>query len=548
MAKAKFGYQIVSEDRTQEGVKSAQAGLKNLEGSMKDINKIAATLMGAGAIAGVTMALRKLYQGASEAEQAFAKLHPETQKAKGSLEDWNRAMANLKAEGGRIVSEVMTPLRALFLDIIDPIGSATRELSAMNAELGKLGDKYTSGATKYFTSMKDAQTELTKATREHNRAQQELAETMRNRTRMQGAKPDLYAQLPGMSAGDSFAYQETKLMQWQQSMDIIDRQAEELRAIIGKTSYLMTEIPKWIKENTKAASNIPVVVAETVKRLDYSMLQNAAVGEVMASRPPAWLAGFGGAGYGQAPKGETDWFMEQRANALGAASDERNPVDTISQLMQALGVLGGTFSSVAMIMQPMQIVFQAMLDVLTPVMDSVIAPLIGALSIVGQALGQVLAPILIALSPIIEAISKGFVWLYNNIIVPIGNGIWALFTNIGNTIKWVVDKIVALGTTIWYIVSFQWGKLGSVSWGDALPQRVTAQEGPLSQIGVGDLSAAGTTYQTSQGSSASYSQARPITVNVVVNTDVITGESGGFRELAIKMQGEIEAVLALGLA
>lgn len=538
MARAKFGYQLVSEDKTKEGIKSAQDGLKNLEGSMKSVNKIAATLMGAGAIAGVTMALRKLYQGASEAEKAFATLHPETQKAAGSLADWNRAMTELRAKGGEVVAGVMTPIRAAFLSLIDPIGSATRELSALNDQLAKISERYTSAGTKQFENMKAAQEALANAARVNKDAQAELNEVLKQQAMLAKQRPSttLPDTLPeGMDPMQWLSIQEVKLAQWQESMAILDARAKKLAEAINQSAYQMKEIPKWIKEQTKGAgAGSAVAAAVAAFRGDYSVLQNADIAASMRGRMPEWAKGFG-FGFGQtgkAPAGETDWFMEQRANALGAASAARNPVAAIDPLMQALGMLGGQFQSVAMIMQPLQVIFDSMMKVLTPIVDSLLSPIIGALVILGEALGKMLIPVIQILAPVIKVVSEAFVWLYNKVIRPFGNAIILIGNILYNAIA-----------SIYNWVSWLWG-------GTKMALR-GLQEGFLEEISLGSLSTAGTQYQQSQaggGNSASYTQARPITVNVVVNTDVITGEHGGFRELAIKMQNEIEAVLALGLA
>ena len=45
-----------------------------------------------------------------------------------------------------------------------------------------------------------------------------------------------------------------------------------------------------------------------------------------------------------------------------------------------------------------------------------------------------------------------------------------------------------------------------------------------------------------------YSQGRDVNVYVNVNSEVITGEHGGFRELALLINTEIQNAMALGVA
>lgn len=512
MARAKFGYQLVSEDKTKEGIKSAQDGLKNLEGSMKNVNKVAATLMGAGAIAGVTMALRKLYQGAAECETAFLKLHPELTNAVGSAKEFGDTMTSLKAAIGGAINSGISPLRA------EIVGLARDWETAITS------------AVNYKNAMK-------------NLNLYEGGASIKSRLGAAKTAGDQYAtqiyalqsmKYEGVKSADDLAKIDDQIrvisqLQYQEAI----RQSKAMADAIAL--FKSGESPVQSKASGGAAAAAAAIVKE-VFRGDYSVFgnQNADIAASMRGRMPEWAKGFG-FGFGQtgkAPAGETDWFMEQRANALGAASAARNPVAAIDPLMQALGMLGGQFQSVAMIMQPLQVIFDSMMKVLTPIVDSLLSPIIGALVILGEALGKMLIPVIQILAPVIKVVSEAFVWLYNKVIRPFGSAIILIGNILYNAIA-----------SIYNWVSWLWG-------GTKMALR-GLQEGFLEEISLGSLSTAGTQYQQSQaggGNSASYTQARPITVNVVVNTDVITGEHGGFRELAIKMQNEIEAVLALGLA
>ena len=89
-------------------------------------------------------------------------------------------------------------------------------------------------------------------------------------------------------------------------------------------------------------------------------------------------------------------------------------------------------------------IVQAMVQTLQPVISSLLAPLMGILAIIGQTLGAVLAPILKVLSPIIELVGKAFVWLYNNVIIPIANALIRVFTAVQNAIAGVINAFTWL--------------------------------------------------------------------------------------------------------
>jgi hypothetical protein len=195
--------------------------------------------------------------------------------------------------------------------------------------------------------------------------------------------------------------------------------------------------------------------------------------------------------------------------------------------------------SVSALLDPIGTILQAALDVLAPILNSLLAPLVGMLTIIGQTIGKVLTPILQLLEPVLLLLSYAFVFTYNYGILPFANAL-----------IWVANLLYNIMATVWNgiatAINFLLGWLGVHL--QTLEARAL-NAGFLEAIDVNSLSAAGTsTINNSAGTSASYTSARPIYVNVEINTEVITGEGGGFRQLAIKMQNEIQDVLALGLA
>ena len=161
-----------------------------------------------------------------------------------------------------------------------------------------------------------------------------------------------------------------------------------------------------------------------------------------------------------------------------------------------------------------------------PLIDSLLAPLVGILTILGQTLGQVLVPVLQLLAPVIDFIGRAFVWLYNNAIVPIGNAFIQLFT-----------ALSALSTLILYIVTFQWGKIDNIRWS-------ASRDSLLKPITTGDLTVAGTSTEGYGGSSTNIVKPPDIYVTITVEGSVYG--AGGPVEVGREMVHAIEEYIGTG--
>jgi uncharacterized protein YoxC len=112
--------------------------------------------------------------------------------------------------------------------------------------------------------------------------------------------------------------------------------------------------------------------------------------------------------------------------------------DSIGGIVQAVTSL----SSVQQILNPLTTIFSSMMEVIGPVINEVLGPIVGMFKMLGEALGQILAPAIQLLTPIIKLISEIFVFLYNSIIVPVGNAIIKAFNWIYNGITSVLNWII----------------------------------------------------------------------------------------------------------
>ena len=167
---------------------------------------------------------------------------------------------------------------------------------------------------------------------------------------------------------------------------------------------------------------------------------------------------------------------------------------------------------------------QAMVQTLQPVISSLLAPLMGILAIIGQTLGAVLAPVLKWLSPIIELVGKAFVWLYNNVILPIANGLIWVFTAVQNAIAAVINAFSWLtGISVQY-ASYEDAKLQEIEYGDV--------------VQAGANAAGATAAQSAQYRSQS------ITINIYQQAPVVG--DGGMRQFAAMIRAEFEALAYYG--
>lgn len=239
----------------------------------------------------------------------------------------------------------------------------------------------------------------------------------------------------------------------------------------------------------------------------------------------------------------------QMPGVLGALKDGFQPVidafssiasmgigDVFVNLAGGLGPLVSSLSSVMMIMDPIGTILQGVMDVLGPLIDSLLQPLIGILTIVGQTIGKILAPALELLKPIIDAVAKLFVFLYNYVVRPVYNTIMTVFNGIYNAFAAFVNGILALVDAIPFV------NVGRVEYRDT-------DYGHLDKITLEGVNDAGesavTSTETSSGGGANYTAGRTINQTVNIYTDVIAGE-GGIRDLAIMIRDEIYSAEALG--
>ncbi|MCF7945444.1 MAG: hypothetical protein K9L24_01130 [Spirochaetia bacterium] len=109
-----------------------------------------------------------------------------------------------------------------------------------------------------------------------------------------------------------------------------------------------------------------------------------------------------------------------------------------------LGGMIGSLSSFQAIMDPIGIIFQGIMDILGPAIDSILQPIIGILRIFGQTIGKMLMPFMDVLGKVVKLLAKGFIWLYNKAMVPFGNFMIEMYTKVGNFFIKIINGIINL--------------------------------------------------------------------------------------------------------
>lgn len=212
---------------------------------------------------------------------------------------------------------------------------------------------------------------------------------------------------------------------------------------------------------------------------------------------------------------------------------------TISSFIGGLGGAITSLGSVQAILNPLTTIFAGMMEVLGPVIDSVLSPLVGILKLFGRAIGQMLTPVIEWLSPIIGFLGEVFIWLYNKVLVPVGNGFITVFNAIGIGIATIVNGIIS---------AINW----ALGWAGVNLNKVNVpglDDGKLTAISTGDLTAAGSSYigggsgSGVSGSSTSV-QSYNIEVHQVVQGNVIG--DGGMAELGRYFVEAVEAYMGSG--
>lgn len=230
---------------------------------------------------------------------------------------------------------------------------------------------------------------------------------------------------------------------------------------------------------------------------------------------------------GLARQAEEAAMFSQPEQIIGAAAT--NPLsDIFVSLMNAaapfIDAIKG-LGAVTQLLNPLQTIFNAMMEVLGPIINNLLAPLVGILKIVGYTIGKILAPALELLRPVIEFVATLFTWLYNKVVVPVANVIITAFNWIYNGFADFINGI------LWLIDQIPFVDVGRVTKRDM-------SAGTLTEITTDMVGAAGAT-SGSSGGSASYAAGTSITIEKIeIKADFIAGDAG-LMDVAVMLRDKL---------
>lgn len=231
----------------------------------------------------------------------------------------------------------------------------------------------------------------------------------------------------------------------------------------------------------------------------------------------------------------------ERHDVLPQLTEEASPAmlidPVIAMTMMALGMLGEEMENVALLMDPVSLLFKGFVEVAGPAMamlNEALVPVVGAVMMLGRVLGMILVPVFELLATtILPALVHIFVFLYNNALRPLASMfifIATVIRNLGQFITNIVNRPFRPGT-----------------WNQGMINPFAAADLPA--ISVGDLTAAGDSVTGGDDDTtavgATFRQQRPITVTVNVYDNQVFG--GSLQDFAILLKRELLSIDELGL-
>ncbi|MGI5060549.1 hypothetical protein E4N89_06140 [Treponema denticola] len=336
-----------------------------------------------------------------------------------------------------------------------------------------------------------------------------------------------------------------------------------VREFFGKEK--IEKFEKWGKDDTKKPEN---KIWDNIKG-GFKNLGDTVVNSVAAVSDVVKEAG---ADYGNLFKDEFKEFSNKFGKIMSRPSNEKKQeqtldgesspapqkeddtspfkelFDTVKNAGGAIGWLGNVAEKAAqtgdplvIVVELLKIVLEGMIEMLGPILNSILAPLFGILRVIGKFLGIVLTPLLRILEPILRPLIKAFLFLYNNVLVPIGNGLIFVFNLVHNAIAGFINGI----STLVRIITFGAVNLGRASYRSLNEGRLEKiSETELSTEGRAALKAGGASgsQNASAGASAAVA-AKPTEINIHFNHSFVNGDA---REIALKLREEIKEAEKMG--
>ena len=210
-------------------------------------------------------------------------------------------------------------------------------------------------------------------------------------------------------------------------------------------------------------------------------------------------------------------------------------MDPMTMILTTLSTFASSISAITLLLNPLQTILSAVFKVITPLVNQILAPLVGFLTIMGNTIGKILVPILQLLAPILEFVSIGLVFLYNYAILPLANAIifvcnliYDILATIWNAIASVINALLG-----WLGVHLNYMGTKSLTSGFLTPITVASMTatGQAAEAGAGGT-----------GAQAQYTGQQAIIVNIQNNFG--TASIVGIPNFVAEIMRDIQAVNA----
>lgn len=497
-------------EKAAQGIRNLKKDVRESIQPFKDLYRSFQDIMMLG---GLGIVGAKVISFLGDAQKSFEKLHPEIAKSSGSLTAFTGAMDSMKASIGGGIETVLNPMRAFFVDMVNPTYTLTSNIKDLNVQLDTMLKKYGDVEKAQRTQLLLDQVAATKALTDATMARVDVVDRLAKLGGMNATREgqqDAWAAFRarpgiaslgialGVTAGSTMKGDEITKLQ-QSFMDLtktLDAAEEVLQGVNKQLAVLdsggktgTTAAQSWVGGGFAAAPDNALVysigaqfttgVAPVARAIDRQNPYFSRMIEAINRLADAQGAAPAPATYVGGP------HPPRPENGVTGTGAPAPPPEGPTELDSALSALADRVSSVNALYNWQETILNSMFSVLGPAINQVLAPLVGILAVTGNVLGQILMPAVQALAPVVSALADGFLWLYNKVIMPVGNGIWAVLTGLSN-------MFINLGSVIYDIITLNFAHIGK----DLLPTNISQlyQQGPLAAITKDTLTGAGLDY------------------------------------------------------
>lgn len=272
--------------------------------------------------------------------------------------------------------------------------------------------------------------------------------------------------------------------------------------------------------------------------------------------------------------------MDSIIESLGQLGQVLAGANPLFMFIEALGKAILSIENVSKVLNFIDTIVSGIMQVIEPVVNTLLQPLVGFLTILGNIIGQVILPFLQMLEPIIFPLNDILLSLLNilnpiaalfvvimsilkpllyiltpflNIITVVVQALeWFAYKCIYPVAKYIAKVIDTVGNFFINIVNGIIGALNEIPFVNISKINKLDLEGDVSaafdRISSNDMAkAGGSTNNSGSSVGSSFTAERDITVNVNIYADAIAGESG-IRDLAIMIRNALKDVDVLNMA